>query len=88
MKIEFPNGDTLVEDPHGSQLTTFSDQRWKVHVADFAPVSGSASEGRVDVVPGEFMCLRQRKQSHIYAELAGFHDSWPASRWLLPCLPV
>lgn len=62
MKIEYPNGDTLVEDPHGSQLTTFLDQRWKVHVAGFAPVSGSASEGRLDIVPGKYLCMRHWKQ--------------------------
>ncbi|KAK9836826.1 hypothetical protein WJX74_009024 [Apatococcus lobatus] len=52
MKIEYPNGDSLVEDPLGARLTTFTDRKWKVQVAGFAPVSGSALEGKLDIVPG------------------------------------
>lgn len=57
MKIEYPNGSSLVEDPLGSRLTTFADQKWQVQVAGFAPVSGSILEGRVDIVPGEPLAL-------------------------------
>lgn len=61
MKIEYPNGDSLVEDPLGSRVTTFADQRWQVQVAGFAPVSGSTLEGRVDIVPGEPLALEHLK---------------------------
>lgn len=57
MKIEYPNGSSLVEDPLGSRLTTFADQRWQVQVAGFAPVSGSSLEGKIDIVPGESVTL-------------------------------
>lgn len=57
MKLEYPNGDSLVEDPLGSRLITFADQRWQVQVAGFAPVSGSSLEGKIDIVPGESVTL-------------------------------
>ena len=55
LKIEYADGNTLVEDAHGSRIIGFADQGGKVQVAGFAPISRGLAEGKMEITPGELL---------------------------------
>ena len=71
LKIEYADGNTLVEDAQGSRIISFADEGWKVQVAGFAPISRGLAEGRMDITPGDLfaslpLCSHRRQHQRLH----------------------